>query len=189
MIVIDDILISDEVVAQHFVCDLQACKGACCVEGESGAPLEPEETEILKEIYPLVKEYLTEEGRKAIEDHGFFIRHKKGFKTPLRKDGACAYTRFENGITQCGIQKAYEEGKTNFMKPVSCHLYPIRITKNMMNKAQVNYEEWEICQPACSMGSKLKVPLYRFLRQALIRKFGEDFYQALEQAAAMHQSK
>ncbi len=184
MIVIDDILISDEIVRQYFVCNLAACKGGCCVEGESGAPLEFEETEMLEKIYPEVKNYLTEEGRKTIEEKGFYTKDKKGvYKTPLMKDGACAYVRFESGIARCGIQKACEEGKINFPKPVSCHLYPVRITKNRMSRENVNYEEWKICNPACELGKSLKMPLYQFVKEALVRKFGEGFYGALERAA------
>src|SRR5687768_4890923 len=130
MLVIDDILIGDAVVQEHFVCNLTACKGACCVEGESGAPLEPEELEILEKIYPEVKPYLTEEGRQIIETNGFSVGRKGALKTPLLKEGGCAYIRYENGVAQCGIQKAYREGKVTFEKPISCHLYPIRITKS-----------------------------------------------------------
>jgi len=184
MIAIDNILISDAVVQQHFVCDLTACKGACCIEGENGAPLEPGEAEILGKIYPSVKSYLTEEGRRTIEEKGCFALDRKGVgKTPLMNDGACAYIRYERGVAQCAIQKAFEEGKTDFIKPVSCHLYPIRITGSQVNRAHVNYEEWEICDPACKMGKNLKVPLYKFVKDALVRKFGEDFYRALEGAA------
>jgi len=189
MIAIDNILISDSLVQQHFVCNLNACKGACCVEGESGAPLEFEETEALEKIYPQIKNYLTEEGRKTIEEKGLYTKDKKGvYKTPLMKDGACAYVRYENGIARCGIQTAYHEGKFNFIKPVSCHLYPVRITKNRLHKENVNYEEWEICNPACALGKSLKMPLYKFVKDALIRKFGERFYWALEKAAEIHNS-
>ncbi|HXH19941.1 MAG TPA: DUF3109 family protein [Chitinophagales bacterium] len=189
MIVIDNILISDSLVQQHFACSLHACKGACCVEGESGAPLEFEETEMLEKIYPHIKDLLTDEGRKTIEEKGFYTKDKKGiYKTPLMKDGACAYVRFENGIARCGIQKAYEAGKISFIKPVSCHLYPVRITKNRLHKEHVNYEEWEICNPACTLGQSLKMPLYKFVKEALVRKFGQGFYGALERAAEMHSS-
>lgn len=184
MIAIDNILISDAIVQQYFVCDLTACKGACCIEGENGAPLEADETEMLKKIYPSVKIYLTEEGRRTVAEKGFFTLDEKGAgKTPLMNDGACAYIRFDNGVARCGIQKAFEEGKTDFIKPVSCHLYPIRVMGSRVNMAHVNYEEWEICSPACKMGKSLKVPLYKFVKDALVRKFGEDLYRALEGAA------
>ena len=184
MLAIDDILISDAVVLEHFVCNLSACKGACCVEGESGAPLEKEETETLKEIYNDVRPYLTEEGKATIEEKGFYTTDEKSAnKTPLLSGGACAYVCFENGIAQCAIQKAHRAGKTDFIKPISCHLYPIRLAKSKSGMTLVNYEVWEICSPACALGKKLKMPLYQFLKEPLIRKFGMEFYVTLEQAA------
>ncbi len=185
MIAIDNILVSDSAVQDYFTCNLNACKGACCVEGESGAPLEGEELETLEKIYPEVKPFLTEEGIQIIESKGFYTEEKKeGFKTPLMKDGACVYIRYENGIAQCGIQKAYREGKVNFEKPISCHLYPIRVTKSKSGMTHVNYEQWEICSPACALGKSLKMPLYKFVKEALVRKFGEEFYVTLDLAAA-----
>jgi len=184
MINIDDILISDEIVKQHFVCNLSACKGACCVEGESGAPLEYDELADLEKSFEEVKKYITHEGREAIEEKGFYTKDKKGnYKTPLMKNGACAYVLSENGVSKCGIQKAFSDGKINFIKPISCHLYPVRITRNRMHKENVNYEEWGICSPACEMGKKLKVPLYKFVKDALVRKFGLAFFNALDKAA------
>ena len=186
MIIIDDILISNEIVQQHFVCDLNACKGACCVEGESGAPLEYDELEKLEKNYMQVKEFITSEGRDAIEKKGLYTKDRKGnYKTPLMEDGGCAYIRYEKGIAKCGIQKAYDDGKISFQKPISCHLYPIRITNSRMQKEHVNYEEWEICNPACKMGESLKMPLYKFVKDALVRRFGKDFYDALEKAAVL----
>ena len=189
MIIIDDIIISDEIIEHQFLCDLNACKGACCVEGESGAPLEQDELQVLQEIYPKVKKYLTDEGRKAIEEKGFFVKDKKGIaKTPLMPNMACAYVQYEkNGTASCGIQKAFNEGKITFPKPVSCHLYPIRITKSRMGREHVNYEEWEICTAACKLGKKMKLPIYRFVKEALIRKYGPEFYAALEQAVSLRE--
>lgn len=184
MIAIDNILVSDAVVQDYFTCNLNACKGACCVEGESGAPLETEELEILEKIYPLVKPYLTEEGISEIESKGFFTHDKKeGYKTPLINNGACAYIRYENDIAQCGIQKAWREGKVDFEKPISCHLYPIRVTKSRSGMTHVNYEQWDICKPGCALGEQLKMPLYQFVKEALVRKFGEEFYVTLDLAA------
>ncbi len=184
MILIDDIIVSDEIIENKFVCNLNACKGACCVEGESGAPLELEELEALEKIYLKVKKYLSPEGIKILEEKGLYVQDKKGaYKTPLMKGGACAYVRYENGIAQCGIQQAHREGKIKFLKPVSCHLYPIRITKSRLGREHLNYEEWEICAPACSLGKNLKVPVYKFVKDALIRKYGQEFYDALEKIA------
>ncbi|MCC6385619.1 MAG: DUF3109 family protein [Bacteroidia bacterium] len=184
MIPVGKTLVSDDVISVKFVCDLNKCKGACCVEGESGAPLEKEELKRLEEIYPVVKAYLTEEGIKAIEEKGFYqIDNDGDFVTPLiGSQGACAYTIFENGIAGCGIEKAFNEGKIKFCKPISCHLYPVRISKYKSYEA-INYHEWEVCAPACKLGKKLSVPVYRFVKDALIRKYGEKWYRELEMAA------
>jgi len=184
MIPIGNTIVSDEVIKEKFVCDLSKCKGACCVEGESGAPLEEEELEILEKIYDDVKPYLTKEGITAIEKKGYYHKDSDGdWVTPLVKaKGACAYTIFENGIAQCGIEKAYREGKIDFQKPVSCHLYPVRITKYKDYDA-VNYHEWEICAPACKLGKQLKVPVYVFLKDSLVRKYGISWYEELKLAA------
>lgn len=181
MIVIDNILISDDVVSSHFVCDLNACKGGCCVSGESGAPVEEEEREILEKVYPKVKAYLTEEGIEAIEEHGCYTMDD-GWKTTLigGKGGPCAFVNYdEKGIAYCGIERAYEDGIVDFKKPVSCHLYPVRI-KASHDVELVNYNEWDICDPACVLGAKLQVPLYRFVKDGFIRKYGEEFFEALE---------
>jgi hypothetical protein len=184
MIEIGRTLISDDVVEKKFVCDLNACKGACCVHGDSGAPLEDEETAMLEEVFEQVKPYLPAKGVKAIEKQGFWVIDSDGDKvTPLVSEGAeCAYTVFENGFALCGIEKAWKDGKVAFRKPISCHLYPVRITKYKKFDA-VNYEVWDICKPACACGEKLQVPVYRFLKDALTRKYGSDWYSQLEKAA------
>lgn len=183
MLSIGKTLVSEEVVSNKFVCDLKKCKGACCVEGESGAPLEKEELKELEKVYPAVKPYLTAEGTKTIDEKGLYLIDDDGdYVTPLMGDGgACAFTVFENGTASCGIEKAYNDGKIDFRKPVSCHLYPVRITR-YKNYDAVNYHEWEICSPACKLGKKLSVPVYRFLKDALIRKYGDAWYSELEAA-------
>ncbi len=183
MIVLDDVIISDDLAKAEFVCNLSKCKGACCVAGDGGAPLTDEEVEILPKIYDQVKEFLSEEGIETIEKHGF-VNQEEGesyLATPLRpSDTACVYVNFdENGITYCGIEKAFLAGKIDFQKPVSCHLYPIRV-REFEDFTAVNYDRWEICKPACAFGKELKVPLYQFVKTPLIRRFGEDFYEALE---------
>lgn len=181
MIIIDNILISEEIVEEQFVCDLNACKGACCVEGESGAPLDDEELKLLPQAFEAAKEYMTPEGIKTIEEQGLYT-DDKGWKTPLvgGKGGPCAYVNYDdNGITYCSIEKAWSAGKTAFRKPVSCHLYPIRINKTH-DVEFVNYDEWDICDPACKLGASLKVPVYKFTKEALIRKYGQEFYDTLE---------
>ncbi len=186
MIPVGKTLVSDEVVSKRFVCDLKKCKGACCIEGESGAPLEKEELKILEDVYPAVKPYLTVAGIQTIEEKGLFLIDEDGdYVTPLiGEGGACAFTIFENGIAACGIEKAYNDGKIDFRKPVSCHLYPIRISQ-YKNYEAVNYHEWDVCSPACKLGNKLSVPVYRFVKDALIRKYGEHWYAELEQAVAL----
>ncbi len=187
MILIDDVLISDDVVEKQFVCNIKKCKGICCVEGDSGAPVEKAETKILKKIYPKIKRYLIPEGIKAIEEQGTFVDEPDdeytSYATPLIDGGACAYVNYEtNGTISCGIEKAWKDGVTDFQKPISCHLYPIRL-KPMDTVTAMNYDVWDICSDACKLGKSLKVPVYVFLKDALTRKFGEEFYETLHYAA------
>jgi len=181
MLLIENKLISEDLFDKHFVCDLSACKGACCVEGESGAPLEEEELSILDDIFEEVKPFLREEGALAIEEQGKYIQDSDGdWVTPLREGKECAYTIFdEKGIAGCGIEKAFFAGETTFRKPISCHLYPIR-TKQLSEYEAMNYHQWPICAPACECGSKLQMPIYKFCKDAIIRKYGEEFYAQLE---------
>lgn len=184
MFQIENTLISEEIIENDFVCNLNACKGACCVDGESGAPLEDAETEILVDIFADVKPYLTPEGIKAIEKQGAFVKGEDGeWETPLVNKSECAYVIFsEKGVAKCGLEEAYNQGATTWKKPVSCHLYPIR-TREYTEFTAVNYHKWEICDPACSLGQELKVPIYKFVKEALIRKFGEKWYSELEKVA------
>ncbi|MEJ8590730.1 DUF3109 family protein [Riemerella anatipestifer] len=184
MIQIEDKLISEDLFSEEFVCNLNKCKGACCIEGDAGAPLEQSEVKILEDIYPKIKNYLRPEGIKAIEEQGTSVEDFEGdLVTPLIDNRDCAYVIFdENGITKCGIEKAYEEGAIDWQKPISCHLYPIRITEYSTFTA-FNYHEWKICSDACALGKELKVPVYKFLKTPLIRKYGEGFYQTLTEAA------
>ena len=185
MIQVEDKIISLEVFEKHFVCDLNACKGACCVEGDSGAPLLKEEEKILDEIYEKVNPYMRKEGIIEIENHGVAVYDTDGaLTTPLVNNKECAFVTFENGITKCTIEKAYLDDKIDFKKPISCHLFPIRI-KEYYDFDSVNYEEIKICKPACECGSKLEVPVYAFLKEALIRKYGEPWYKELLEAARL----
>lgn len=187
MFQISNTLISEEILENDFVCNLSACKGACCVEGQSGAPLEEEETEILKEVYEQVKPYLREEGKAAIEEQGTFVKGSDGeWETPLVNNQECAYVTFnEKGIAKCGLEEAYLQGATDWKKPISCHLYPIRTRKYSAFTA-VNYHKWAICDSACSLGEELKMPIYKFVKEALIRKFGKIWYNELELVAREH---
>ena len=179
MIQVHDKLISLDIFEKHFVCDLSACKGACCVEGDSGAPLLKEEENILEEIYEKVKPYMRQEGITEIENQGIAVYDSDGdLTTPLVNNKECAFVDFEHGITKCTIEKAYLENKIGFKKPISCHLFPIRI-KEYRDFDAINYEEIKICKPACECGSKLEVPLYAFLKEPLIRKYGEAWYKEL----------
>lgn len=189
MLIIQEVLVSDSVVEEQFLCNLSACKGACCVEGDTGAPLEDEELDILEDIYDDVKPFLTDIGRATIELKGKyqFYPEPKEFGTILQPDGACAFVIKENGINKCGIEKAYLAGKTDFKKPISCHLYPIRVEeKKDVEFTAMNYDKWEICSAACTLGKKEELPVYRFLKEAIIRKFGEDFYDELDAGADFH---
>ena len=180
MIVIEDKIVSEDLLEENFVCDLNACKGACCVEGDTGAPLEEKELKILETIYETVKPYLTAEGITVLEKEKYMWEEEdQKYKTPLIKNGPCAYVVYDNGVAGCGIEKAYLDGKVDFQKPVSCHLYPIRISKYKDYDA-VNYERWSICKAACKNGNKLSVPVYKFTKTALIRKYGEEFYKILD---------
>ncbi|HMP99155.1 MAG TPA: DUF3109 family protein [Cyclobacteriaceae bacterium] len=180
MIKIDNVILSDDIKEQFFVCDLEKCKGACCVEGEWGAPLEADELPILDEILEDVKPYLTKAGLKAIAKHGpYILDGDNEYSTTTIGGKECAFAYYDDrGILKCGIEKAHQEGKVDFKKPISCHLYPIRITK-YDNYDAVNYHRWHICSPACTLGEALKVPLYVFLKDSLIRKYGRTWYNKL----------
>ncbi|WP_457618965.1 DUF3109 family protein [Lutibacter sp.] len=176
-------IVSEDIIEKEFVCNLSACKGKCCIDGEAGAPLEEEELKILLDIYPKVKPFLRAEGVLAIKNQGLFITNEGEYETPLIDNKDCAYVIFDNKNTaKCGIEEAYNQGVINWKKPISCHLYPVRIMEYSEFSA-VNYHKWPICDDACTLGKELKVPVYKFVKEALIRKFGEDWYSELEKVA------
>lgn len=183
-------IVSEEIIENDFVCNLSACKGACCVAGEAGAPLDKEEVKILEEIYPKVKPFLRKEGIAVIEQEGTSISSEwDELETPLINGADCAYVIFDNKKTAlCGIEEAYNSGVIDWKKPLSCHLYPIRV-KEYSEFSAVNYHKWEICDDACSLGKELQVPVYKFVKQALVRKFGQDWYHELEKVAENHLKK
>ena len=190
MLAIANTLISEDIIEKQFVCDLNACKGACCVKGDYGAPLEKEEMSILDNIYEKVKPYMTDEGITAVENQGkYLLYEKKEWVTPLAKSKACAYTVFENNVAKCGIEKAFYDGKINFKKPISCHLYPIRITVQKNGYEALNYDRWNVCKAACKLGKSLQVPVFKFLKESLTRKYGKKWYRQLEIAAEMMEEK
>jgi Protein of unknown function (DUF3109). len=183
MLQIDNTILSFDIFEKKFVCDLGKCKGACCVHGDSGAPLDDEEVGVLERIFPEVKLFMRAEGVEAVKAQGTSVIDSDGDKvTPLVNGEECVYVVFENGVTKCAIEKAFEAGAIAFQKPVSCHLYPIRITKYADFEA-LNYHEWDICSPALACGKKTNVPLYVFLREPLVRKYGEAWYEKVTLAS------
>ena len=180
-------IVSEDIIDKDFVCNLSACKGACCIDGDAGAPLDKEEVQILKDIYPKVKPFLRKQGVEAIEQQGTHIVTDFGdLETPLINNADCAYVIFdEKNTALCGIEEAYNQGEISWKKPVSCHLYPIRV-KEYSEFSAVNYNKWEICDDACTLGKELQVPVYKFVKEALIRKFGEDWYMELEKVLENH---
>jgi len=183
-------IVSEELIQKDFVCNLSACKGACCIDGEAGAPVEEDEKQILEDIYPLVKPFLRPEGIAAIEAQGTWVIGEDGEpETPLINGADCAYVTFDKrGTALCGIEEAYNQGEITWKKPISCHLYPVRV-QDYSEFAAVNYHHWHICDPACSLGVELQVPVYKFVKDALVRKFGEDWYEELEKTAMELEAK
>jgi hypothetical protein len=183
MIEIDGKIVSTDIITQRFLCDLGRCKGICCVEGNAGAPLEEEEKQILADEYDYYKPFLTDEGRKEIERQGFAVVDEDGdLVTPLVGDAECAYSYNEGGVTLCAVERAWKEGLTPFRKPISCHLYPIRVMKFGNGTLGLNYHRWGVCEPARVLGQKKGVPMFRMLEDAIVRRFGRDFFASLTAA-------
>ncbi|MGF1636343.1 MAG: DUF3109 family protein [Cyclobacteriaceae bacterium] len=187
MIIVGQAMLSDDIAENYFVCNLEKCKGACCIEGDLGAPLEESELEIVDNIYEQVKPYMSEAGKKAVEEQGKYVLDEDGeFSTTTVNGKECAFAIYdEKGILKCSMEQAYNDGKTTFKKPISCHLYPIRITKYEQYDA-VNYDRWSICSPGCALGRQLNVPLYEFLKEPLIRKYGQKWYDELVESVKSH---
>ena len=183
MLQIDKTIISLDVIEKKFSCNLSKCKGSCCLNGDSGAPLEEFEITMLELYYPILKSYMRSEGIEIIDRTGVFIIDVEFEKvTPLIDGKDCAFSIVSEGIYLCAIEKAFQDGKIDFQKPVSCHLYPIRIKKYPDFDA-VNYDKWDICKPALDSTSHQGKPLYIFLKDALIRKYGEEWFFQLDYAA------
>lgn len=182
MIQIDDTIISLDIIDKYFLCDLAKCKGECCVEGESGAPLEKEEKAKLEEVLPIIWDDLSPDAQEVIKAQGVsYVDSDGDLVTSIVNGKNCVFTYYDDqGVCKCAIEKAYKEGKTDFYKPLSCHLYPIRLTK-YTNFTAVNYHDWEVCKVATILGRREKVPVYKFLKEPLIRKFSEAWYKALEE--------
>ena len=173
-------ILSSEIAEEHFVCNLAKCKGACCVEGEGGAPLDDDELAVLEREYPNFKDYVSPLGQQEVARQGLYYQEDDGeFAVPTLEGRECVFATYnEQGHLQCGIERAWLEGKTTFRKPISCQLYPIRITKYEQFEA-LNYHRWDICAPACEHGASLGVPLYKFLKAPLIRRYGQAWYDEL----------
>ena len=189
MIIIDHVLVSDQVVEEQFVCDLSKCKGGCCEDGDAGAPLENKEKEYVNDFFEIVKPYMTKEGIKEIEQVGPYLYDREfGWVTPTIEGKICAYGyKDKEGIIKCAFEQAYNDGKIPWKKPISCHLFPIKLSKSKSDPGieYMNYEPREdLCKAACSLGKKLKVPAYVFLKESIIRKYGETFYETLDATAA-----
>lgn len=187
MLVIQDVLISDDIIEEKFFCDLSACKGACCTEGDYGAPVEQDEMEMINSYIDIIAENLPPESKKLLETNDGFTYYKepKVWGTTCHTDGSCIFlTKNDLDISVCSIEKTWYEGKIPFQKPISCHLYPIRITQNDIAGFEAwNYDRWDICSAACKKGKKENMPIYQFVKDAVIRKKGQEFYDELKAAA------
>lgn len=181
LIEIDDKIVTDELFSRKFVCDLSKCKGACCVEGDDGAPVTEEEIKIMEEIFPKVKPYMTKEGIEKVEKDGVSYLDRFGEPvTILVEGGACAFVSYDpDGTTKCTIEQAYRNGDVDWKKPISCELYPIR-AKKYESFTALNYEEIDICKPGCVLGETLNIPVYQFLKEPLTRAYGEEFFESLK---------
>ena len=190
MEVIKDTLISDDLYESKFVCDLSSCKGACCVEGDSGAPLDEEECSILDDIYGEVKPYMSSEGISEIENQGTFVMDVDGdLVTPLVNNRECAYVYFtDDGGTRCSIESAYNDGKISWKKPISCELFPVRI-KEYPTFTAVNVQFLDICNCACSLGKELQIPVYKFLKAPLKKRFGTEWYEQIDKIGCGFETK
>lgn len=190
MIAIDKVMLSDEIVEEQFVCDLTSCKGACCVDGDAGAPLEKEEKKNIDTLFETVKPYLTPEALKVIAEKGLYEYDREfGWCTTTIGAGICVFGfKDKQGIVKCAFEQAYYEGKSDWKKPISCHFFPIIVKKGRLYD-RMNYEPREThCKAACSLGKQLKVPVYQFLKEPIVRKYGEDFYNALDHIATEYKA-
>ena len=183
MIILDDVLINEDIFTEKFCCDVTACLGTCCVEGDSGAPLDYSEVPLLEKHFDAAKEYLTPDNIAAVENQGFAVKdYDNELVTPLINRAECAYSYNQNGITFCAYERAFLDGKIPWRKPISCHLYPIRINKVGIYTA-IKLHRWNVCRSAFILGRKKSLPAYKFLEEPLVRRFGQDFYDRLCEVA------
>lgn len=186
MLIVQDKLVDDEILKEEFMCNLKACKGACCWEGDFGAPLDDDEIQTLEKDYAQIRPYLSSEGQDILDQKGMNVYYEedKMMGTPLLPSAACAFmTKDALGVAQCGIEQAWRDEKTTLRKPISCHLYPIRVEKDHFAAFEsLRYDRWDICSAACTNGQKAKIKVFEFAKDALIRKYGQDWYDELEAA-------
>lgn len=184
MMIVEDLIVSEDILQEYFVCNLSACKGACCWEGDFGAPLDKQELPLIEQIVPHVLPYLSEKSQRILKNDGPYqwFEENEEYGTTLVDNGPCVFmTKDENGIAKCGIEAAWKDNKIDWRKPSSCHLYPIRVVKNRNgDDYALNYDRWDICSNACDGKNALKVPLYQFVKDALIHRYGEEFYSQLD---------
>lgn len=189
MILIQDVIVSADILEEEFICNLERCKGACCVAGDRGAPLTKAEVKEIKKELPAIRPYLTPAYLYNIEKYNFFEKDEDEYVTTCnKKGGECNFLVYEDGTAFCGIEKAWRAGATSFRKPVSCHLYPIR-ERQLKNYTGIDYHRWKICSPACALGKEKKVKVYQFLKDPLIRRFGEAWYDELVEVAKAYEEE
>lgn len=187
MLLIEDVLVSDDLLEKQFVCDLNACKGACCEEGDLGAPLDLEEIDLIEANLEGIRPFMTNEGLEVLATEGFYeMAPDQELVTTTVNGRACVFAAKDaSGTWQCSIELAHKAGKSDFLKPISCHLYPIRIEK-LKHYEALNYHKWDICSPACACGEQLKVPVYKFLKAPLSRKYGSEWFEMLDDVAGQY---
>ncbi|MGC6415463.1 MAG: DUF3109 family protein [Bacteroidia bacterium] len=184
MIIVGDAIVSEDVIERKFICQLDKCKGECCIQGDAGAPLLHDELELIEGLIDKVRPYMSKKGLTLLEETGFYTRDsEKDLVTTCGNDGACVFVNIESdGTAKCSIEKAFEDGKIDFKKPISCHLYPIR-AKRYGKYTALNYQDWDICGAACQAGNMMNIPVYQFLKEPLIRKMGPEWYSEFERVA------
>ncbi len=186
MIQIGDVILSSDIFTEYFCCDLDACKGACCIEGDAGAPVTPDEVLQLEEALPACESEMSHAARRVVQRQGVaYVDADADLVTSIVRGKDCVFTYYDKqGCCLCAVEKAYREGRSNFCKPISCYLYPIREKQLSNGLIALNYHRWDVCRPAVTKGRQLKLPLWQFLKDPLIKRFGEDFYKEVEEVAA-----
>ncbi len=181
---IDNILVSSDIITEHFCCDLNTCKGICCVEGDAGAPVTLEEIAGIEDSLDSVWSEMTAQAQATVDKQGVAYTDCDGeLVTSIVNGKDCVFTCYENGCCLCALERAYRSGKTKFIKPISCALYPIREKRFANGTVALNYHRWDVCKEAVKKGKELKLPVYRFLEAPLIRRFGKDWYNTLCEVA------